>query len=207
MTDQQTSPNPWNLPNAITVARIFFAPVVIWMLLADAGHMGPLRWWAAILFVIAMVTDGLDGYLARSRGLVTDFGKIADPIADKGMVAVALIGLSIVGELPWWVTVLILLREVGITVYRMIVISRHVVAAAWAGKVKTVVQVVAITLALVPLSTSGPLWLQPIWHWASVLTMAAALVLTAYSGAEYMVGAYKQKQLDDEAKRSVGDNQ
>ncbi|MET0886727.1 MAG: CDP-diacylglycerol--glycerol-3-phosphate 3-phosphatidyltransferase, partial [Mycetocola sp.] len=136
-----------NLPNAITVVRILLAPIFIWMLLADDGADGALRWAAAGLFVLAIATDGIDGAIARKHGLVTELGKLLDPIADKILTGGALVALSILGELPWWVTIVVLVREIGITVHRMIVATDHVVAAAWMGKLKTVAQAVAISLA------------------------------------------------------------
>ena len=133
---------PRQLPNAITILRILCAPVFVWMLLADGGSDGPLRWWAAVLFIVAIATDGIDGYLARKHDIVTDLGKLLDPIADKVLTGAAFVSLSILGELPVWVVVLVLVRELGITVHRLVVATDHVVAAAWMGKLKTVAQAV-----------------------------------------------------------------
>ena len=166
---------PRKLPNAITIVRIFCAPVFLWMLLADAGADGPLRWWAA--------TDGIDGYLARRYEIVTDLGKLLDPIADKALTGCAFVGLSILAELPWWVTALVLVREVGITVHRLIVASNHVVAAAWMGKLKTVAQAVALSLALLPLWTVVGDWI----HVVNTVTMWIAVILTLASGIDYVV--------------------
>lgn len=174
---------PRQLPNAITVVRILCAPVFLWMLLADAGADGPLRWWAAALFIVAIATDGVDGYLARRYEIVTDLGKLLDPIADKVLTGFAFIGLSILGELPWWITVVVLVREIGITVYRFMVVSDHVLAAAWMGKLKTLAQAVALSLALLPLWTLVGEW---IW-WVNGVTMAVAVVLTIASGIDYVV--------------------
>lgn len=180
------APSNWNAPNLITVARIIATPFFLWMLIADHGEMGPWRWAAAIFFVLAIATDAWDGYLARSRGLITDLGKLLDPIADKVLTGAALIGLSVLGELPWWITVVVLVREVGITVHRLLVAHDVVVAAAWMGKLKTVAQSVAITLALLPLqSVLGSA--APIAYWANVITMSAAVVLTIVSGIDYVV--------------------
>ena len=107
---------PRQLPNAITIVRILCAPVFLWMLLADDGADGGLRWAAAVLFVVAIATDGLDGHIARANDIVTDLGKLLDPIADKVLTGFAFVGLSILGELPWWVTIVILVREIGITI-------------------------------------------------------------------------------------------
>src|ERR1700753_442437 len=140
----------WNLPNFITIVRILLAPVFVWMLLTDNGADGALRWWAAVLFILAIATDGLDGHIARSRGLVTELGKLLDPIADKVLIGGALIALSILGELPWWGTVIIMVRDVGITVMRFALIRTGVIAASRGGKIKTWSQSVAITVALAP---------------------------------------------------------
>lgn len=174
---------PRQLPNAITIARILCAPVFLWMLLADDGADGPLRWWAAVLFIVAIATDGIDGYLARKHDIVTDLGKLLDPIADKALTGCAFVGLSILAELPWWVTVVVLVREVGVTVHRLIVASDHVVAAAWMGKLKTVAQAVALSLALLPLWTVVGDWI----HWVNLVTMTIAVLLTVASGIDYIV--------------------
>lgn len=174
---------PRQLPNAITIVRILCAPVFLWMLLADGGADGPLRWWAAVLFIVAIATDGIDGYLARRYHIVTDLGKLLDPIADKVLTGFAFIGLSILGELPWWITIVVLVREVGITVHRLIVASDHVVAAAWMGKLKTLAQGVALSLALLPLWTIVGDWI----FWVNGVTMTIAVVLTVASGIDYVI--------------------
>ena len=114
MTEAAPRVSNWNLPNIITVVRILLAPVFFWMLLADGGADTPLRYAAAALFIVAIATDGIDEHIARSRNQVTDLGKLLDPIADKVLTGAALVGLSILAELPWWVTAIILVREVGI---------------------------------------------------------------------------------------------
>lgn len=182
------------VPNAITIVRILCAPVFCWMLLADDGHDGPLRWWAAALFIVAIATDGIDGHLARKHNVVSDLGKLLDPIADKVLTGIAFISLSVLAELPWWMTIVVLVREVGITVHRLIVASDHVVAAAWMGKVKTVAQAVALSLALLPLSTVVGDWVI----WVNIVTMWIAVILTIVSGLDYVVtevrGARKQRR-------------
>jgi len=178
----------WNLPNAITVVRILLAPVFFWMLLADDGRDGWLRWAAAALFIIAIATDGIDGHIARSRGLVTDLGKILDPIADKLLTSGALVCLSILGELPWWVTAIIVVREVGITVWRLVELRRgNVVPASSGGKLKTIVQSIAISFALVPLWTVLGEWI----HWVNGILMTAAVILTVWSGLLYVRDAVR----------------
>lgn len=174
---------PRQLPNAITIVRILMAPVFLWMLLADGGADGALRWWAAVIFIVAIATDGIDGYLARKYEVVTDLGKLLDPIADKVLTGFAFIGLSILGELPWWITIVVLIREIGITVYRFIVVSDHVLAAAWMGKLKTVAQAVALSLALLPLWNLVGEWVL----WVNGVTMTIAVVLTIASGIDYVV--------------------
>ncbi|MCO7202336.1 CDP-diacylglycerol--glycerol-3-phosphate 3-phosphatidyltransferase [Microbacterium sp. CnD16-F] len=180
---------PRQLPNAITILRILCAPVFVWMLLADGGSDGPLRWWAAVLFIVAIATDGIDGYLARKHDIVTDLGKLLDPIADKVLTGAAFVSLSILGELPVWVVVLVLVRELGITVHRLVVATDHVVAAAWMGKLKTVAQAVALSLALLPLWTVVGEWI----HVVNTITMSVAVVLTVASGIDYVVTALRSR--------------
>ncbi|ROS50042.1 CDP-diacylglycerol--glycerol-3-phosphate 3-phosphatidyltransferase [Frigoribacterium sp. PhB118] len=176
-----------NIANVITVVRILMAPLFIAWLLIDDGADGSLRVWAAALFVVAILTDSLDGMLARGLDLVTDFGKIVDPIADKVLIGGALVSLTILGELPWWVTALILVREVGITVYRFAVLRDRVIPASRGGKVKTVLQAVAVTLALFPF------WnvVGEGMHWVNGVLMTAATVATLVSGADYLRVAMK----------------
>ena len=180
-------PSNWNLPNAITIVRILLAPIFFWMLLADNGADGVVRYLAAILFILAIATDGVDGHLARKNNQVTDLGKILDPIADKVLTGAALVGLSILGELPWWVTLIILVREVGITVFRFAVLSRRVIPASRGGKLKTLAQSIAISLALLPL------WV-PLGEWMFVVNavfMAIAFVLTVITGLDYLYQDWK----------------
>jgi len=174
---------PRQLPNAITIVRILFAPVFLWLLLVDGGADGPLRWWAAALFIFAIATDGIDGWIARRYDIVTDLGKLLDPIADKVLTGFAFVGLSILSELPWWITIVVLIREVGITIHRLVVASSHVVAAAWMGKLKTVAQAVALALALLPLWTLVGDWI----FWVNGVTMTIAVALTVASGVDYVV--------------------
>ena len=176
-----------NIANIVTVVRILMAPLFIAWLLIDAGVDGGLRIAAAVLFVVAILTDSLDGALARGLDLVTDFGKLVDPIADKVLVGGALVSLTILGELPWWVTALVLLREVGITVYRFAVLRDRVIPASRGGKLKTVLQAVAVTVALFPL------WnvVGEGMHWVNGVLMTAAVVATLVSGADYLRVAYK----------------
>lgn len=196
MTDDVAKQSNWNAPNIITGARILATPFFIWMLLADNGEMGPLRWAAAVFFVLAIATDAWDGYIARSRGLVTDLGKLLDPIADKFLTGGALVGLSLLGELPWWVTIVVLVREIGITVHRLFEARTVVVAAAWMGKLKTVAQSVAIALALFPFAAVLGDWVI----WLNIVTMWIAVGLTIASGIDYVINFIRL------GKRAAGDH-
>ena len=179
-------PSNWNLPNALTLLRIVMVPFFIWAFLADGAAYGPLRWVAVVLFVVAIYTDKLDGDIARARGLVTSFGKIADPIADKLLIGSALIMLSAVCELWWWVTIVMLVREVGITVLRFVVIRYGVMAASKGGKLKTVMQTVAIFVFLLPVTPAIP-WLSVVAY----VIMLAALAVTVVTGVDYLVKAWQ----------------
>jgi len=190
------APSNWNVPNLITVVRILLAPLFIWMLLADAGQDGALRWAAAVLFILAIATDGIDGAIARKHNLVTDLGKLLDPIADKVLTGGALVALSILGELWWWVTIVILVRELGITAFRFVMLRDRVIPASRGGKLKTIMQSVAISLFLVPLWLVLGDWI----HWVNYAAMAVALVLTVSTGIDYLVAARRvarQSRHDD----------
>ena len=181
----------WNIANVLTVARLALVPVFT-VLLVHAG--GRESWWrlaAALVFTVASFTDRLDGQLARERGLVTDFGKIADPIADKALMGAALVSLSALGELWWWVTAVILARELGITLLRFWVIRYGVIAASRGGKLKTLLQALAIWLYVLPLAAvPGLAWLT----WISDVIMGAALVVTVVTGADYVVQAIRLRR-------------
>jgi CDP-diacylglycerol---glycerol-3-phosphate 3-phosphatidyltransferase len=176
-----STPGLVNVANVLTIVRILLVPVFVVCLVA--GGTG-WRLAALAVFVVASVTDLADGRLARSRGLVTDFGKIADPIADKALTGAALITLSALGELPGWVTALILVREVGVTLLRFAVIRRGVIAASPGGKLKTLLQVAAICLYVLPASLSPPALVKEV-------VMAAAVVVTLVTGADYVVRAVR----------------
>jgi CDP-diacylglycerol---glycerol-3-phosphate 3-phosphatidyltransferase len=170
-----------NLANVLTVARLVLVPVVVACLLA-----GGTAWRVAafVAFGTASVTDLLDGRVARSRGLITDFGKIADPIADKALTGASLVTLSYLGWLPWWVTIVILAREVAVTVLRFWVIRYGVIAASRGGKLKTLLQVVAISLYMLP---GIPQWLRAV-------VMAAAVLVTVVTGADYVIRAVRLRR-------------
>ena len=186
-------PSPWNVPNALTVLRILMVPLFLVLLLADGGNDVTLRWWALIVFLLAMFTDFVDGYLARRNNLITNFGKIADPIADKSLMAAALIGLAIIVELPWWVPVIILVREFGITVLRFFMIRIAVMPASRGGKIKTLLQTAAIALFLLifPLSDVVAPVVYTILLVIAWIIMTAAIVVTIVTGVDYCVQAAK----------------
>lgn len=173
----------WNIANALTLLRIILVPVFFWLLLASADRPTSWRFAAAACFVVAVVTDRFDGELARRRGLVTDVGKIADPIADKALMGAALVGLSLLDELWWWVTVVVLAREIGITLMRFFVIRHGVMPAGRGGKAKTALQALAVTLYVMPL----PGWMHPV----EVVLMAGAVAMTVITGADYVVKAVR----------------
>jgi CDP-diacylglycerol--glycerol-3-phosphate 3-phosphatidyltransferase len=188
----ETPASTGNVANIITVVRILLAPIFIWMLLVDDGADGLLRYLASGLFILAIVTDSVDGLLARRQNLITDFGKILDPIADKVLIGGALVSLSILGELPWWVTIVILVREVGITVYRFIALRDRVIPASWLGKIKTVFQAIAIAFALTPVYQWLPMpWWPGFMNIVNTILMSIAVVLTVVSGIEYLWQAWR----------------
>lgn len=192
-------PSNWNLPNALTMLRIVLVPFFIWTFVADGGEYGPLRWLAVVLFVVAIYTDKLDGDIARARGLITSFGKIADPIADKLLIGSALVMLSAVGELWWWVTIVMLVREIGITLLRFVVIRYGVMAASKGGKLKTVMQTVAIFVYLLPVTPANS-WLSII----ALVVMLAALAVTVVTGGDYLVKAWQLREAGRNARPGTG---
>ena len=175
-----------NIANLLTGLRMVLVPVFVVFLFAGDGHQTVSRLVAFAIFTVAVITDRIDGQLARSRGEETDFGRLADPIADKALMGAALIGLSILGDLPWWVTVVVLIREVGITVLRFAVLRHGVIPASRGGKLKTLVQAVAIGLFVLPLSDG---WLTGAW-----VIMLAAVVLTVITGVDYFVSAVRDSR-------------
>lgn len=181
--DPVQAPSRLNLPNTLTVARLALVPVFAWLLLRDGGDDPASRVWSAVVFLALSFTDLVDGEIARRRGQVTSFGKIADPIADKALTGTALVGLSYLGELPWWVTLVILAREIGVTILRFWVIRHGVIPASRGGKVKTAFQMAAIVGYLLPV----PDWLVPV----RIALMAIALILTIATGVDYVVRALR----------------
>ena len=173
-----------NLANVLTLLRLVLVPIFLLALFAGDGHQIAGRIVAFVIFTIACLTDRFDGLLARNYGMATEFGAFVDPIADKTLIGSALIGLSMLGDLPWWVTVVILIREVGVTLLRLAVIRRGVIPASWGGKLKTFVQAVAIGLFVLPLS--GAFLVV-----ASIL-MGIAIVLTVITGIDYVASTARE---------------
>lgn len=183
-TEVNPEASAWNIANGLTVLRILMVPVFVWLLLHDPAPDGQhlAAWWSFAVFALAAITDRIDGDLARSRNLITNFGKIADPIADKALIGSALVCLSLVGLLPWWVTVVILARELLITLVRFVVIRYGVMAASRGGKLKTVLQSVAVAFMLMPVE---PVVMVGFW------IMIAAMVVTVVTGLDYLVDAWR----------------
>jgi CDP-diacylglycerol--glycerol-3-phosphate 3-phosphatidyltransferase len=176
-------------------------PVFAVLLLQGGGLPGGPgdadRYWAALVFVLAIITDRYDGMIARRTGQITEFGKLADPIADKALTGTALIGLSVLDLLAWWVTIAILVREIGVTLLRFWVIRHGVIAASRGGKAKTVLQALAIGLYILPLTgvaASARWWL-----------MGAALVLTVVTGIDYVYRALTLRRTSARAMRAAAE--
>ncbi|MFE3457562.1 CDP-diacylglycerol--glycerol-3-phosphate 3-phosphatidyltransferase [Nocardiopsis aegyptia] len=191
MSTQEPAASPapqaplWNLANVLTMSRLVMVPLFVWFMFLDGS------WWrfaAFAVFVLAAITDRIDGEIARRRNLVTDFGKIADPIADKALTGAALVVLSLQGDLWWWVTIAILAREWGITALRFAVLRYGVMPASQGGKLKTVLQIVAISIYLFPLHL---LPFTVVFTWAAHLVMAAALAVTLWTGIVYVFDAVR----------------
>ncbi|HHV22410.1 MAG TPA: CDP-diacylglycerol--glycerol-3-phosphate 3-phosphatidyltransferase [Propionibacterium sp.] len=193
----EAAPSSLNGPNVLTSLRLLVVPVFAWMLLAH-GQEQNWRIWTTVVFVLAILTDMVDGWWARRANLVTNFGKIADPIADKAITGMAFVGLSILGELSWVVTIIILVREWGITLMRFLLLRRGIVLAAnRGGKLKTVLQAVALALYLLPLPAYAwgtPLTLAALPEVFSWLVMALATIVTVITGIDYVRGAFDQEK-------------
>jgi CDP-diacylglycerol---glycerol-3-phosphate 3-phosphatidyltransferase len=191
-----------NIANIVTVIRILLVPVFIWLLFIDDGTNLIWRSVATALFILAIATDGVDGHLARGRNLITNVGIILDPIADKLLVGGALVSLSILGDLWWWVTIVILVRELGITAFRFAVIRKRVIPASKGGKLKTVFQSIAISLFLAPLQSlfhdvfGAPAVVITAIDWFDWIVMGIALVLTVYTGLDYLWQAWKIRKTE-----------
>lgn len=183
----------WNVPNVLTCVRIALIPVFLWLLLTSAGWANAntealsLRWWALGAFLLLMFTDQLDGALARKYAVITDFGKLADPIADKALMISALVSLNLLGELWWWVTAVIVVRELGITVWRMALVRRGIVVpASKGGKLKTVLQTIAVAMYIAPFTG--------MFQTIAVAVMIIAVVQTVVTGVQYILDSLKTAQ-------------
>jgi CDP-diacylglycerol--glycerol-3-phosphate 3-phosphatidyltransferase len=194
-------PTDWNLPNALTVMRVLLVPVYGVLLLHDGGVHPWWRFWACVVFAVAAVTDGVDGRLARSRGQITSFGKVSDPIADKALTGMAFIGLSLLGEVWWWVTIVILVREIGITGLRFAVIRYGIMPAGRGGKLKTMLQTLSLGALTFPLLVlpGGPVWLT-----VAHVILGAALVATVLSGVDYLFKASRLRRLSRQTALGTG---
>lgn len=184
--DPSSHASAWNVANGLTVFRLVLVPVFVLALFARGGHTDGWRAIACLVYALACITDTIDGDLARKYNLVTEFGKAADPIADKALVGAALIGLSVLGVLPWWVTAVVLVREVGVTVLRFWVIRHGVIPASRGGKVKTLLQNVAIGL-----------FVLPSWHWlhdVAWVVMIAAIIVALATGGDYVARAIRLRR-------------
>ncbi|MFL6061821.1 MAG: CDP-diacylglycerol--glycerol-3-phosphate 3-phosphatidyltransferase [Marmoricola sp.] len=184
---EPTASSNWNVPNALTTLRIVMVPFFGFALLHDGGDSTGWRWTAYLLFVIAMVTDKIDGDLARKLDLITNFGKIADPIADKAITGMAFIGLSVIYPVLWWITVPVLVREWAVTFARLSIAKQVVMPANQSGKVKTMAQALALGGLIGPFHYLHGFWDVPgevLW-WAAIVLMAVAVVLTMTSGYEF----------------------
>lgn len=173
-----------NLANVLTLLRLVLVPIFLLAMFGGGGHETSWRITAFVIFAVACITDRLDGLLARNYGMATEFGAFVDPIADKMLIGSALVALSMLSDLPWWVTVVILIREIGVTLLRLAVIRRGVIPASWGGKLKTFVQAVAIGLFVLPLS--GPFLI------AAAVVMAVAIVLTVVTGLDYVASTIRE---------------
>ena len=181
----------WNVANALTVLRLLLVPVFVVLLLGREGEDDLFRYLAAGVFLLAAWTDRVDGQIARSRGLITSFGKLADPIADKALTGAAFVGLSLLGELAWWVTVLVLVRELGVTLLRFFVIRHGVMPASRGGKLKTTLQAAAIVLYVLPFTG--------LLASARTAVMVLAVVVTLVTGVDYVVRAVVLRRTSDRA--------
>jgi len=201
MTESNSTAPVFNIPNTLTVIRLIMVPLFAWMLLAHP-HDILWRWATTAVFIIALLTDLADGHIARKYGMITNFGKLWDPIADKAITGMAMIGLSILGELWWWVTIVILIREWGITIMRFLIVKYGVQAADKLGKMKTLSQTIALVGLMLPFTiylldgsiATGWWWVLTICHWIAMISMGIALILTVVSGVNYCIGAWKLRQ-------------
>jgi CDP-diacylglycerol--glycerol-3-phosphate 3-phosphatidyltransferase len=192
-------PSNLNLPNILTTVRIVLVPFFGAALLADGGDSIAWRLVAWVIFVVAMITDKIDGDIARKRGLITDFGKIADPIADKAMTGMAFVGLAVIFESRWWwvITIVVLVREWSVTLLRLSILKKMVIAADSLGKLKTTFQVIGLGGLVLPLRDPDlPGWMETpgdLLFYLAVVFTAIAVLLTVVSGAQFFAGVWRQR--------------
>jgi CDP-diacylglycerol--glycerol-3-phosphate 3-phosphatidyltransferase len=191
LADASRPASAWNIANALTVVRLLLVPLFAFLLLYDDGRSASWRLAALATFLAAAVTDSIDGELARRRGLITDFGKIADPIADKALMGAALVGLSLLDELSWPVTVVVLGREIGVTLLRFWVIRHGVIPASRGGKLKTMLQMLAISLYILPL--------EGLLARIAALVMGVAVLVTVVTGLDYVLRAARLRRTSERA--------
>src|SRR3954453_1521409 len=196
MSTVEAKPSNWNVPNVLTAFRIASVPFFAWALLIDGGDSITWRCVSFAIFVAAMITDKIDGDLARKHNLITNFGKIADPIADKAVTGMAFVGLSIVGDIWWWVTIVVLLREWSVTLLRLSVLKRVAIPPANPGKLKTTFQALALGGLCLPLRNDDlPEALQTpgeVLFYAFEACLAVAVALTLWSGYEFFRDVWRQ---------------
>jgi CDP-diacylglycerol---glycerol-3-phosphate 3-phosphatidyltransferase len=200
MSSARTEAPLLNIANLLTLSRLALVPVFLACLFVGDGHRFGWRIAAGVAFAVASLTDRFDGEIARRRGLVTRFGMIADPIADKALMGAALVGLSLLGDLAWWITVVIAVRELGVTGLRFWVLRHGVIAASWGGKLKTLVQSVAIEFYVLPLTRLVPgAWAGQLRWWL----IAVAVVITVATGFDYLLRAWRLRARGLAASRAV----
>lgn len=187
---EKSAKSIFNLPNVITMARILFVPFFIWTLVEFNNPESAMRWISVLVFIIIMASDGVDGAIARKRGLITNLGKLLDPIADKALLGGALVTLSILGEVSWWITAVIMIRELGITAYRFVVIRNEVVAASSGGKLKTIFQGIMVGFVVSPLTA----WFDQWYTYFELALVLFATALTLITGIQYMLAAFRARK-------------
>jgi len=192
--DKPTTTSVWNVANALTGLRLLAVPLLGYLLLQDSQDSRNL---ATLVFLLASMTDLLDGFVARKFGLITTLGKVADPIADKFLTGVALLGLSYLGALPWWVTIVIIAREICVTLLRFWVIEHGVISASRGGKTKTLLQIVAISMYLYVWPEGASESFTNFWDFAKISVMTLAVVLTMTTAIAYIRKALQlRRQID-----------
>lgn len=197
-------PTIWNVPNALTTLRIMLVPLLGWLLLWSGGHDSRFRLWAFVVFLVAILTDRIDGDIARKRNVVTELGTLLDPIADKALTGMAFIGLSVIGQLWWWVTIIVLGREWLVTFLRFWVMRRGVIPVSRGGKIKTAAQAVALMGFILPFDhlTGSLQQVGVVLWWIAAVIMAFAVIVTVITGVDYVRAAVRVRRGGQRARRS-----